>query len=125
MTTFIVVCAVAIGGVIGAPARYLVDLALGERLRSDLPWGTFTVNVVGSLILGVVVGLSVHHHVDPTVVALVGTGFCGSFTTFSTFAFETMLLGEDGRRLAAAATVIGGLGIGLLAGALGLALGGL
>lgn len=123
MTTAVLLVAVAFGGVLGAPARFLVDLVLGERLRSELPWGTFAVNIVGTFVLGVVVGLAEHHHVDSTLVALVGTGFCGSFTTFSTFAFETMLLGEDGRIVAAAGAVFGGIAAALAAGAVGLSLG--
>lgn len=119
----LVIVAVALGGVVGAPARYVVDTLVGVRLRSELPWGTFVVNATGSLVLGVIVGLAEHHLVDGTVVALVGTGFCGSFTTFSTYMFESLLLAEDRRTVSVVLNVAGSVLVGFAAAALGVALG--
>ena len=91
--------AVAVGGFIGAPSRYLLDRAISGRVESDLPWGTFVINITGPLLLGVLVGLSATGHVPDVVKALLGTGFCGAYTTFSTFSFETVRMLEEGADL--------------------------
>ena len=83
---------VALGAAVGAPLRYLTDRTIQARHDSVFPWGTLTVNVVGSLILGVITGLPVGH----AVAALVGTGFCGALTTYSTFSYETLRLALTG-----------------------------
>jgi CrcB protein len=82
---------VAIGAAIGAPLRYLTDRAVSTRWHSVFPFGTLTVNIVGSLILGLVLGSGMHRD----VAALVGTGFCGALTTYSTFGYETIRLMHD------------------------------
>lgn len=87
------VLAVAVGGAGGAVARFLVSLALARWLGASFPWGTLAVNVAGSFVLGAVAGVAqVPGAVHPTARALVGTGFCGGFTTFSTFAVETIAM---------------------------------
>lgn len=88
---------VLLGGAVGAPARYLTDLLVQSRHTSRVPWGTFTVNVVGSLILGVVAGAGAGAGLSPSAVTLLGTGFCGALTTFSTFSYETVRLLDMGR----------------------------
>lgn len=115
--------AVAVGGLIGAPARYLVDRAVTARVASDGPWGTVVVNISGSLVLGLLTGLSLAHHLPITVSALAGDGFCGAYTTFSTFTFETVRLVEDGALLQAAANVGVSVLAGLAAAAAGVAIG--
>jgi fluoride exporter len=114
---------VCLGAACGAPARYLTDRAIQSRHDSVFPWGTLTVNVVGSLILGLLVGAEGHHHVPAEVVAAVGTGFCGALTTYSTFGFETVRLVEDGARLYAVLNVVASLLAGFGAAAMGYALG--
>ena len=94
-----------------------------SRANSDLPWGTFLVNISGSLLLGLLTGLTLNHHLSDLGKALLGTGFCGAYTTFSTFTFETMRLVEDGRYLEAAGNAVGGVAVGLAAATAGLALG--
>lgn len=106
---------VALGAAAGAPARYLTDRVLQERLGSQLPWGTLCVNVLGSLLLGLVLGGAHAHGVDTATVAAVGTGFCGALTTFSTFGYETVRLVEDGSYRYAVGNVVVSLVVGLLA----------
>jgi CrcB protein len=114
---------VCLGAALGAPARYLTDRAIQSRHDTLFPWGTFTVNIVGSLVLGVLTGVAVHQAVPASVVAAVGTGFCGALTTYSTFGYETIRLAQDGARLLAAFNVVASLLAGLGAAALGYAIG--
>jgi CrcB protein len=115
--------AVAGGGLVGAPSRYLLDRAINGRFESDLPWGTFVVNITGAFVLGLLTGLALSHHLSTVAKALLGTGFCGAYTTFSTFTFETVRLVEDGRLFEATMNVMGSVVVGLLGAAAGLALG--
>lgn len=110
---------VVVGGAVGAPLRYLVDLAVQRRHTSRMPWGTVTVNVVGSLVLGLVLGAASAGVASPEWVALIGTGFCGALTTFSTFGYETVRLVEDGALRAAVANVVVSLLAAFGAGAAG------
>ncbi|GIM90917.1 fluoride efflux transporter CrcB [Paractinoplanes toevensis] len=110
---------VALGAAIGAPLRYLTDRAIQRRHDSVFPWGTMTVNVLGSFVLGLVTALPS----DTAVTALVGTGFCGALTTYSTFSFETLRLVRDGNRFYAAANVVVSIVAGLGAAAIGIILG--
>ena len=87
---------VAVGGSLGAAARYLLDRAIATRQTGPFPLGTLVVNVTGSIALGALLGLAVAHRVPSSVVTWAGTGFLGAYTTFSTFTFETVRLLEDG-----------------------------
>ena len=111
-----------VGGAIGAPARYLVDGAVQGRVGGTFPWGTFVVNVTGSLVLGVLTGLALYHGLGDVPRAAVGTGFCGAYTTFSTYSYETVRLLEAGELGPAAANAFGSIVVGLLAAGIGLAL---
>jgi CrcB protein len=102
---------VGLGGVAGALARHLV----GSRFEDSIH-GTLAVNVLGSLVLGALVAAPV----DGGLALVVGTGFCGSFTTFSSFAFETVRLFETGERRRAAVNA----GINLVGALIAVALGG-
>jgi fluoride exporter len=113
---------VALGAAIGAPARYLTDRAVQSRHDSVFPWGTLTVNLVGSFVLGLLAALGAH--LDPALAAAVGVGFCGALTTYSTFGYEVLRLLEDRARLAALTDVAVSLVGGLAAVALGWTLGG-
>jgi len=85
---------VAVGGALGAVCRAMIS----HWLRGGFPWATLTVNVVGSLIIGIVLGSIAAKGTTPHAVRfLVATGFCGAFTTFSTFSFETLGLLEQQR----------------------------
>lgn len=105
---------VLLGGAVGAPARYLTDLAVQRRHPSAFPWGTWTVNVTGSLVFGVVAGAG-----PAWVVTLVGTGFCGALTTFSTFGYETVRLSESGEGATAVWNVVGSVAAALVAATVG------
>ena len=83
---------VAFLGALGAVARFRMDAAVSARLPSDFPLGTLVVNLTGSFALGVLVGASVTHR----VAFLLGTGFMGGYTTFSTWMVESERLGEVG-----------------------------
>ncbi|MFN8191220.1 MAG: fluoride efflux transporter CrcB [Nocardioidaceae bacterium] len=106
---------VILGGAVGAPLRYLTDQAVNARHASVFPFGTLAVNATGSLVLGFVAGLASVHAVPAWVLALLGTGFCGALTTFSTFGYETVRLVEDGSFVEAALNVVVSLGVGLVA----------
>ena len=109
---------VALGAAIGAPLRYLTDRAIQARQASTFPWGTVTVNVAGSLLLGYLIGLPA----GPWLSAMLGTGFCGALTTYSTFSYETLRLVREGDRVLAAAYAIGSVLAGLGAAYVGLLL---
>lgn len=121
--TPVLLLAVAVGGFVGAPARFLLDRYVTGRVASQLPWGTFVINVSGAFLLGFLTGLATTGNLPVTVGAGVGDGFCGAFTTFSTFSFETLRLAESGSYLGAAGNLGGSVALGLGAAAAGIALG--
>jgi CrcB protein len=120
------VLAVAGAGAVGAPSRLLLDqwvtARTAARTRARLPWGTFVVNLSGAFVLGLVTGLGLYDGLAQLPKTMLGAGFCGAYTTFSTFSYETVRLVEDGAVAAAVANVAGSLVVGLLAAAAGLAL---
>jgi CrcB protein len=109
---------VALGAAVGAPLRYLTDRAVQSRHDSVFPWGTMTVNIVGSFILGFLAALPA----DGPLTALVGTGFCGALTTYSTFSYETLRLAQGETKFYALANVVASVVGGLGAAACGLIL---
>ena len=106
---------VMVGGAVGAPLRYVTDRVVQSRHDQVFPWGTLTVNVAGSLVLGALLGLSAVNVLPHWAFTLAGTGFCGALTTFSTFSFETLRLLEEGSPLEAAANVVVSLVAGMAA----------
>jgi CrcB protein len=115
----VIVLLVAAGAAVGAPARYLVDRAVSRRAGASFPWGTLCVNLVACFVLGMVVGLAP----SARVTALVGAGFCGALSTWSTLGYETWRLAEAGSARKALANVLGSTVLGLVVGALGWVLG--
>lgn len=118
-TLFIVL---SLCGGIGACARYAVDGLISSRLSGTLPWGTISINLSGSFLLGLLAGLASAQLLPPAWQLAVGTGFLGGYTTFSTASVETVRLLQAGKRAAslgnAFGTVVGALaaaGLGLLA----------
>jgi CrcB protein len=115
--------AVGLAGAIGAVGRYLIDAAVQDRTGRVFPFGTLTVNVVGSVILGMVAGVAITDAGAATTRAIVGTGFCGGLTTWSTASWETVRLAEEGSTKAAVNFTLVNLAASVAAGAVGLAIG--
>ena len=111
-----IAAAVVFGGALGSTLRFLTDLLVQSRHASRMPWGTVTVNVVGSFVLGIV---AAHYPSGGTAYALLGTGFCGGLTTFSTFSFENVRLAESGHVRTAILNVTVSLALGFAALCLG------
>ncbi|PZF86082.1 fluoride efflux transporter CrcB [Jiangella anatolica] len=107
---------VVAGAMVGAPVRYLTDRVVQTRHDSLFPWGTFTANLAGCLILGGLAGAEAA--LPASMYALLGIGFCGALTTYSTFSYETFRLAETRALFYAAmnvtVSVIAGLGAALL-----------
>jgi fluoride exporter len=122
VTSVIVLC-VAAGGLIGAPARFLVDRFVADRVETEFPLGTFIVNISGSFLLGLLTGLDMAWHISEPLKVFLGTGFCGAYTTFSTWSYDMVNLFEEGSYLEAILNAFASLGIGLLAAGAGIALG--
>jgi CrcB protein len=103
---------VVVGAAVGAPTRYLIDRTIQARHDTVFPWGTFTANMIGSFLLGLLATASLH--TPHAVLALLGSGLCGALTTYSTFGYETLRLIQQRTRLLALfnaiASIIGGLG---------------
>ena len=117
---------VCIGSFFGGGARYLVGKVVQswvavssfpvlDRLPAAFPWGTMAVNVIGCFLIGMLSGLSPGGQISPTTKLVLVTGFCGGFTTFSTFINENLLLGRDGAMLSAVLYTLLSLAIGLIA----------
>jgi len=106
----VTVLLIALGAAIGAPLRYLADRTVQARHDSVFPWGTFSVNVAGSALLGFLAALPA----GGGAMTFAGTGFCGALTTYSTFGYETLRLAETGARfyavVNAGASIVAGLG---------------
>ena len=105
---------------VGAVCRYVADQVISQRHSSVFPWGTVTINVVGSFVLGLSTGLAAHHGLSVTAATIIGSGFCAGFTTFSTWMWETIALAEARAVVAAIMNVVVSLVVGLGAAALGL-----
>ena len=101
---------VALGGAVGSVLRYLLS-----GINTSFPWGTFAVNILGSLLIGILVGLVSKGVLSPEMKLLMVTGFCGGFTTFSTFANESFGMMKAGDVLQMALNVGVSVVIGILA----------
>ena len=123
--TPLLVLAVAVAGGLGAVARLVLDGVLRSLFRINYPFGTTVINVTGSFLLGLVTGLALVHGLPPEWRAILGTGFLGGYTTFSTASYETVRLAQQRRYRAALFNGVGMLILALGAAGLGLWVGGL
>ncbi|MDB2331560.1 fluoride efflux transporter CrcB [Alteromonas sp.] len=109
-------CYIALGGAIGACLRYFCTTTIDSLFGKNMPFGTLTVNIVGSFALACLYGLIERHDIsDSPYRALLGVGLLGAFTTFSTFSIETLTLLENGLWHKALANVFLNVGACLLA----------
>jgi fluoride exporter len=115
----VIAALVAVCGGLGALARFVVDDLIQERRLGSYPLGTLVVNLVGSLLLGIVIGAHASHRLE----LLVGTATLGSYTTFSTWIFEAHRAAEDGQPELALGSIGAAIVVGLAVAALGRALG--
>ena len=109
---------VVLGAAVGAPARYLTDRWLQSTHGTGFPWGTFAVNVVASFVLGLVAGAGM----SSALTTLIGTGFCGALSTWSTLGYETVRLAEERAWTPALFNVVASVLAGLGAAGLGFTL---
>lgn len=120
MSRFLVV---ALGGAVGAIARYGVSLAVAAFWRREFPLATFLINITGCFVLGYFSTIAAERMaVDPLWRLMIATGFVGAYTTFSTFEYETQRLTASGAALWAAVNVIASVGVGYAAVQLGIIL---
>jgi len=118
MTAVLWLCVLLAGG-IGAVSRFTIDRRVITRTAGSYPWGTFTVNITGAMILGILSGLAPHPH----LALIAGTGAIGSYTTFSTWMLETNRLGEERQIRLALINIAASITAGVAAAALGLLIG--
>jgi fluoride exporter len=107
----------------GAGARYLIDRLISGRFGRSIPFGTMTINVLGSLFAGVVIGTTAYEAHSPTTVALLLTGFLGGFTTASTLSLEIVELLETRRIAKASLVTFGTMLLAIAAAGLGVVIG--
>lgn len=114
---------IALTGSVGAVSRFVLDGHIKTRRARRFPWATFVINVTGSFVLGLVTGALLHHKGFADAETIVGIGFCGGYTTFSTASFETVRLLERRDYTRALCNAAGGLATTVVAAFVGLLLG--
>lgn len=123
--TPLIFIALAFAGGIGASARMLLDGLIKSRVSGAIPWGTIVINIGGSLALGLLTGMASAQLLPEAWHLIIGTGFLGGYTTFSTASFETIRLVQERKWVASLLTGLGTLVMATGAAGLGLWLGGL
>jgi fluoride exporter len=112
---------VGFGSCIGGIARYLSQLFVQKHYPSSLPWGTLSVNITGCFMIGIIYALADRGNIlSPAIRLLLATGFCGGFTTFSSFAYENISLIRDGEFFYTSLYILLSVVVGLLAVYLGI-----
>ncbi len=117
-----IVALLCLAGGAGAATRFVLDGALCARFGTTFPWATLLINLTGSVLLGVLTGLTLFHGSPDQVRVVLGTGFCGGYTTFSTASFETVRLVQEGASARAVAYPVASVLGALAAAGIGLAL---
>jgi fluoride exporter len=115
----------ALGGAVGTLARYELGRWVHGWAGTAFPWGTLAINVAGCLALGFLTRLGQTATISPETRGMLTVGFCGAFTTFSTFSFETVALLQDGESLKAVTYALGSLLLGIAAMTAGMGMAGL
>ena len=106
---------VSAGSFVGGGLRFLTAKMLGNVLASTFPWGTFAVNIAGCFLIGLFTSLSIDGHLSTNMKLLLATGFCGGFTTFSTFINENYILSRDRSITTAVLYTLASVALGMLA----------
>ncbi|MBT7310289.1 fluoride efflux transporter CrcB [bacterium] len=114
------VLAIAIAGAIGAISRYGLTTFVQRYFPSGFPGGTLVVNIIGCFLLGFIASVGLEKFASPTIRIAVIVGLLGSFTTFSTFGFDTVSLMRDGNEIKALLNILLSVGLGLIAAWLGM-----
>ncbi|WP_372638514.1 fluoride efflux transporter CrcB [Fodinibius sp.] len=114
---------VGIGGFAGSVLRYLISYYMKASWSTVYPFGTFTVNLAGSFLIGIIIAAALTENLSQQARLLLATGFCGGFTTFSTFSFEFFSLLQNGHTGYAFLYAVSSLALGLLFVWLGFSLG--
>jgi CrcB protein len=117
-----VLLAIATAGALGAVARFVVDAFVTDHVDGAMPVGTLVVNVTGSFLVGIITGAALYHGFATNARLVLGTGFCGGYTTFSTFTIESIVLVQQGARREAMRNVAASFVLPVAAAAIGLAL---
>ena len=123
MNPWFKIVAISAGGALGANARYWLGVWMVRRLGADLPWATLTINVSGAFVIGLLATVLLDRGASEGVRLFLLVGFLGGYTTFSTFALEAFALWDGRARGVSLAYMVGSVGAGLLAVALGIAIG--
>ncbi|HZU68765.1 MAG TPA: fluoride efflux transporter CrcB [Ktedonobacteraceae bacterium] len=123
-SSLILALLVGLAGACGAVARYTLGRSIAERYGSQFPWGTLLINVTGAFLIGLVFACAGHHFISTMFQTVLATGFLGGYTTFSTMTWEGVQLARGGSTRSSIRYFGSNLVLGLLAAALGLALGG-
>jgi fluoride exporter len=117
----VIVLGIMVAGAAGALVRYLVDIAVTSRCGRTFPWGTLVINASGSAVLGVLTGLTLYHGFPHTPATILGTGFCGGYTTFSTSMVDTVRLARAEEHSLAVRNVLANVLLAVAAAGIGMA----
>ncbi len=115
---------VFLGGGAGSVARYTMAKLVSDRLGTNLPFGTFSVNIIGCFLIGLIYAILQKYSTgnQTEIKLLLATGFCGGFTTFSAFAYENNQLWQQGNNFPALVYILSSVGLGLIATFIGMSL---
>lgn len=115
---------VFLGGGVGSVARYTIATLVSDRLSTNLPFGTFSVNIIGCFLIGMIYAILQKYSTgnQTEIKLLLATGFCGGFTTFSAFAYENNQLWQQGNYFSTLVYILSSVGLGLIATFIGMSL---
>ncbi len=116
---------IGMGGFVGANLRYFISGWIADRVGQTFPWGTLVINVTGSILLGVFISWAGRHiEIDPRVRLFLAVGFFGAYTTYSTYANESVALLQSGDWVGALGNILGTNLLCLIGAMIGVAIGG-